>query len=140
LHNPHPRPAAKTQIDVDIAYHNHNAVVVVRRFGRDFPDSIIHTTQSLRGQGIRTIYVDLPLDNPCVDHGTTTLESLSFLFSGLMPLFHNDCDYIRMQHTLSDLDLDMIATFSPMAGEIKKRIRSETQWITRRRLNDSTFV
>jgi anti-sigma regulatory factor (Ser/Thr protein kinase)/RimJ/RimL family protein N-acetyltransferase len=130
----HPQPADKTRLDVDIAYHNHNAVVVVRRFGRDFRDSVVQTAKSLREQGINTVYVDLPLDNPFVGNGVKTLDSLSYLFAGLMPLFHDDRDYLRMQHTHSEMDMDRIITYSPTANEIKKRISSEMRWITKRQL------
>jgi hypothetical protein len=128
----HPTPANKTQLDVDIAYHNQSAVVIVRRFGRDFRDSIIHTAASLDERDINAIYVDLPLDNPCVEHGSKTLDSLSYVCAGLMPMFHHDRDYLRMQLIRPRIDFDLIATYSPMAHEIKKQIQNELTWITRR--------
>jgi GNAT superfamily N-acetyltransferase len=126
------RTARKTQLDVDIAYHNHNAVIVVRRFGRNFRDSVIQTAASLRERNINAIYVDLPLDNPYIDRGVKTLESLGYVFAGLMPLFHEDRDYLRMQAVRSDIDFDLIATWSKTAGQIKRRIQNEMQWTTKR--------
>lgn len=131
------KPSGQTQLDVNIAYHNHNAVIIVQRFGRDFRDSVVQTAASLRKQGINTIYVDLPLHNPCVGHGVKVLESLAYLFAGLMPSFHDDRDYLRMQHTTVDLDLDLIATYSSMAAQIKKRIDTEIRWITKRQKTNS---
>jgi serine/threonine-protein kinase RsbW len=132
LHPTRFEPAPRTRLDVDIAYHNNNAVIVVQRFGSDFDSSLLQTASSLRGRGINAIYVDVPLGNPCADSGVHALEKHGFLFSGLLPLYHGECDYLRMQSIGPDLDFDLIATYSPMADEIKKRIESEIRWSTRK--------
>jgi hypothetical protein len=125
-------PAPHTRLDVDIAYHNNHAVIVVQRFGSDFDSSLVQTASSLRERGINAIYVDVPLGNPCADRGVHALERHGFLLAGLLPLYHGECDYLRMQSIGPDLDFDLIATYSPMADEIKKRIESEIRWNTRK--------
>jgi GNAT superfamily N-acetyltransferase len=137
LRPPQLKPAPRTELDVDIAYHNQHAVIVARRYGCDFRDSVIQTEASLRERDINAIYVDLPLDNPCIDRGVKTLESLGYLFAGLMPLFHHERDYLRMQRVHSAIDFDLVATWSPMAGRIKKRIQSEMRWNIRKRETNS---
>jgi hypothetical protein len=83
----------------------------------------------LREEGLNSIYVDLPLDHSGTTTAVKTLEEHQFLFGGLMFLFHDERDYLRMQNITSVLDMSQIYVYSDTAKQIKRQIEKEQRWI-----------
>jgi len=125
------RPSGQTEFDLQIQYDNKSAILVIDDFGSDLGELMNRLSTSLREEGLNTIYVDIPLDHPGTAGAVKTLEKCRFLFCGLMLLFHEERDYLRMQHTTSVLDTGQIFVYSEMAKKIKRQIEKEQQWITK---------
>jgi len=121
-------PEAQTDIGTTVDFPHQHATLVVRDVGIDFRDVMAQALEDLRDSGIHSVYVDLPMEHPGIDHAVEVLGKLGFVFSGLMPLFHGDADYLRLQHIVDALDFDLIETWSETAGAIKKRIMQELKW------------
>lgn len=131
--DPGPEPAARTDVDVAIAYHGKNATIAVRRVGQDVATRVGDAAETLRAKDVGTVFVDLPLDDPGTDGGVEVLARQGYVFGGLMPLIHNGRDHVRMQHVAAPPDFDRLATWSDLAAGIKDTIRDEVQWSTRGR-------
>ncbi|NPA58519.1 MAG: GNAT family N-acetyltransferase [Aquificae bacterium] len=117
--------AEKSNISLQINYRFETAVVVVRDYGEDFESRIDKNIQALEEKGMKGIYIDLPLDEAFTKKAVPILKKKGFVFSGLMPLFHQERDFLRMQKIYEDLDFDGINVFSDMAVKIKKLIQKE---------------
>jgi anti-sigma regulatory factor (Ser/Thr protein kinase)/N-acetylglutamate synthase-like GNAT family acetyltransferase len=122
------RRTEQTEFDLTIRYDNKTATVVIKDYGTDLDDLIARLSVSLREEGLNSIFFDLPLDHPGTASALKPFEKHQYLFAGLMPLFHNERDYLRMQHNTSDLDMDLIQTYSDMARKIKRRVEKERRW------------
>jgi hypothetical protein len=53
---------------------------------------------------------------------------LGFVLAGLMPLFHHERDYLRLQHPFVPLDFALIYTHSDRSHELKQTINEELAW------------
>jgi anti-sigma regulatory factor (Ser/Thr protein kinase)/N-acetylglutamate synthase-like GNAT family acetyltransferase len=140
LTEPHPVEtplAEKTEFELSIRYDNKTATIAIEDYGGDLDEMVGELSVSLREEGLNTIFFDLPLDHPGTATVIETFENHRYLFSGLMFLFHGERDYVRMQHTTSELDMSLVHVHSDMAKEIKRLIEKERQWITKSRNADS---
>jgi len=124
VRNPLP-PKEKSVISLQVNYRFKTAVLVVRRYGEDFPLRIKKNLQALDKKGIQGIYMDLPLDEPFTKKVVPLLKKEGFVFSGLMPLFHRNRDYLRMQRIEEKLDFQYINVFSDIAKKLKRFIQKE---------------
>ncbi len=115
----------KSTLSLVINYNFSHALIVVRSFGEDLIDRIREKTETLVKKGIRSIYIDLPLDKPETKDFVPKLKEIGFIFSGLMPLFHKEKDYLRMQKVFDDFDFREIYVFSDMAKKIKRKVYKE---------------
>ncbi len=131
--NVHDRPpeapslAERSDLDLKISYEYKHALLVVRTYGEDLTDRLRHTLQSLRDEGMHAVYLDLPLDDPVTKTIVPDLHDCGFVFSGLMPLFHHERDYLRLQKVYERLDFDLIHVYSESAHRIKNLIARELQ-------------
>jgi N-acetylglutamate synthase-like GNAT family acetyltransferase len=121
----------QTEFDLSIRYENKTATIVIKEYGADLDDLVARLSISLREEGLNTIFFDLPLDHPGTAFAVDPFEKNQYVFAGLMPLFHGERDYLRMQHTMTDLKMDLIYAYSDMAKEIKRRVEKEQRWITK---------
>ena len=119
----------QTEFDLLIRYDNKTATVVLKEYGSDLSDLLAKLSVNLREEGLNSIYVDLPLDHSGTTTAVKTLEEHRFLFGGLMFLFHDERDYLRMQNITSVLDMSQIYVYSDTAKQIKRQIEKEQQWI-----------
>lgn len=117
--------ASNSNIDVKIDYKDHVALILVERFGKDFAEVFREISVSLEGKKLNALYCDLPLDQPAAPLHLDILRKQGFFFSGLMPLFHEEKDYLRLQKVLIPLDLNLIEVYSDMAKQIKNLITEE---------------
>ena len=114
-----------SDLEVQINGEDRYALIVVRRYGRDFNSQAELVIRDLDANDLQTIAIDLPLFHPDTCNRIESLRGLGFIFSGLMPLFHQERDYLRMQRTRAPLDFDLIQVFSPMACRLKEIIQEE---------------
>ncbi|MFN1834172.1 GNAT family N-acetyltransferase [Balneola sp. MJW-20] len=115
----------RTETELNLNYHNNIAKVICRKVGTDFPDAMRSLLLSLYELELNVIYVDLPLEKVPLNKAVTWLHENGFIFSGLLPLFHDNIDQLRMQKIQVPVDFSIIDTYSTMAGEIKEFIRDE---------------
>jgi anti-sigma regulatory factor (Ser/Thr protein kinase)/GNAT superfamily N-acetyltransferase len=129
---PVPPPAypPTSTIDVHINHRDRHATLVVETFGTDFIEQVEQTIKDLRDENLHVVYVDLPLDDPGTLDATPRLREHEFVLAGLMPMFHQQRDFLRMQRLLVDLDFDLIQVYSDRAHVLKETIREELEWNT----------
>ncbi len=120
-----------SKIDTNISYKFGNAVLIVRNYGKDFETQLEHRIDDLKQKGIKAIFIDLPLDNPITKNIVPTLKKYGFIFAGLMPLFHKEKDYLRMQIILTKINPKLIYVYSDIAKKIKRKITKEMKWTTK---------
>lgn len=121
--------AEQTDFDLHIRYDNKTATVVIKQYGDDLGELMFRLAANLREEGLNSIYIDLPLDHPGTPRAVKTIEEQKFSFSGLMFLFHNERDYLRMQNISAVLDMSQVFVYSDTANLIKREIEKEQQWI-----------
>lgn len=103
----------------------HHTVLVARRYGAGFEAHIRETALVARAAGMHVVYVDLPLDDPLTPDAADALAEQGFVLSGLMPLFHQERDYLRLQLLLQPLDLTRVHVYSELAERFKTVIAAE---------------
>ena len=118
-------------VDVKISYAFRHALLVVEQYGEDLVERVLETTMGLNDEGIRVIFIDLPLDDPLTKIVVPDLRDCGFVFSGLMPLFHHERDYLRLQMVFGPLDLDQIVLYTDMAKTFRKQIEEDFQWTSK---------
>jgi hypothetical protein len=121
-------PAEETRFNLRVLYDNKSAVVVIDEFGADLEQLVVKLTSSAREEGLNTVYFDLPLDDPGTASAADIFARQKYVFGGLMFMFHNERDYLRLQYTTSPLDMNLIYVKSDMAKEIKRAIEKELRW------------
>lgn len=134
LTTPPPSPVElppESDLDLHINYKHKYALIVVREYGRDLDDQILQMVTDLDTEDLKALYIDLPLDDPTTPRATEVLRGLGFIFSGLMPFFHQERDYLRLQRPMVELDMDYIEVYSDMSKRLKKKVSEELEWATR---------
>ena len=119
------KPGQECALDIQVNTTNAFVLIVIRRYGADLIEALKAAKVDLINQGILTINVDLPLETEGTAHVTDQLRSIGFVFGGLMLFFHDDRDYLRMQHTVVELDFDKICTYTDIASEMRSLIQQE---------------
>ncbi len=114
-----------TELSLEIYYEANSALIIVRKLGNTFEGSCLSMFRSLEELKLTSIYIDIPLNHPGVDPSVEWLRENGFIFAGLMPFFHKERDYVRMQKINTELDFALIETHSEMAGKLKETISSE---------------
>ena len=123
-------PPAST-IDVHINHRDRHATLVVETFGADLIAQVEQTIDDLHDENLHVVYVDLPLDDAGTLEATPRLREIGFVLAGLMPMFHQQRDYLRMQRLFTELDFDLIQVHSDRAHTLKQTIQEELAWSTR---------
>lgn len=115
----------RTDAELKINYQNNIAMIVIRTLGYDSIRAINSILLSLKEIRLNAVYIDLPLQQRPTKGFTDWLHEVGFIFSGLLPLYHDDRDYLRVQQIRCPIDFSIIHTLTAMAGEIKECIRKE---------------
>jgi GNAT superfamily N-acetyltransferase len=118
-------------IDVHINHRDRHATLVVETFGTDFIEQVEQTIEDLSDENLHVVYVDLPLDDAGTLDATPRLREHQFVLAGLMPMFHHERDYLRMQRLFVELDFDLVHVYSDRAHLLKETISEELAWTTR---------
>jgi len=119
---------ATTKMDTRIRYIYNHVVFVVDTAGQDLTGQVNQAITDLEDEDMAVACVDLPLDDPATPAATELLRESGFVFAGLMPRFHQDRDYLRLQRPLVDLDADAIKVYSDLATSLKSHILDELSW------------
>jgi len=114
-----------TNLDLNINYEKESALIIVRDVGTAFEASCNRMLRSIEDVKLLAVYIDLPLNQPRTDSAIQWLKEKEFILAGLMPLFHKETDYLRMQKIRVPVDFSLIQTHSDIAGKIKDRIQLE---------------
>ncbi|NPA51740.1 MAG: GNAT family N-acetyltransferase [Aquificae bacterium] len=123
----------KSNLKLDISFKYQNALIVVNRYGKDFFSRIEKNLKSLKDKKIEAIFIDLPLDNPYTRTAVDRLNELGFIFGGVMPLFHKEKDFLRLQYVTLDFDSRYVYVYSDMAKKIKNKVfREYKRWLKNR--------
>ena len=117
----------KSDLNIKINYAGKYAIVVVKEYGPYILDYINQTLEDLEENKLNTVYLDLPIHLPATKVIVKDLRKMGFVFGGLMPRFHKELDYFRMQLIKCPINFDLIKTYSNMAYRIKGIILNEMQ-------------
>ena len=117
-----------TELDARIRYSYKHVVFVVERAGQDLSEQVNRALADLEDENMTVAFVDLPLDDPATPAATEILCEDDFVFAGLMPRFHQDRDYLRLQRPLTQLDPVAIEVYSELAVDLKSHILNELSW------------
>jgi GNAT superfamily N-acetyltransferase len=92
------RPAARSDVHVEVEEDHNLALVTVREPGEDLAEAIAARRRHLfHGRGLDAVFVDLPLRSPATALLAGDLERLGVSYSGVFPNRHTDGDVLRMQ-------------------------------------------
>lgn len=119
-----PEPGSASVIDTRISYRFRHTVLVVETIGADLVEQARQTLSDIDDDVI-VMMIDLPLDDPHTPHAAHELRDAGFVFSGLMPRFHHERDYLRLQFPLVDLDFDHITVHSDLSHQLKNLVQQE---------------
>ena len=101
-----------------------HAFIAVEEAGADMVEQVEAQVQQLRSEGIRCIYVDLPLAHHTAVARCAQLEELGLFFAGLLPEMHPSGDVLRLQMISGPrLNLDEITLVSPLGRDLMQYIR-----------------
>lgn len=117
--------AVNSKIDVKINYKDHIALIQVNSFGKDFDEVFSNIFQSLGEKNLNAIYCDLPLHNPATPLKIDSIKKAGYIFCGLMPLYHEETDYLRLQKIMVPMNLDLVEVYSDLAKSIKEQVKQE---------------
>ena len=115
----------QTDLALTINYETHNVLITVKQYGKTFQTSYMRLFRSIEELNINAIYIDLPLNSPRINAAIEWLRGQGFIFSGLMPLFHQESDHMRMQKILTHTNFELIKTYTDLAAKLKKLIEDE---------------
>jgi anti-sigma regulatory factor (Ser/Thr protein kinase)/RimJ/RimL family protein N-acetyltransferase len=119
------KPFEETELKLNISYSGNTATIVCYQYGKTFENSCASILKSLSGLKLNAVYIDLPLDHPWIDNAVNWISGQGFIFSGLMPLIHNEKDFFRMQKIQTTLDFNLIHTKPEMATKLKNIVSKE---------------
>lgn len=114
-----------TKLELVIHHEKKTVLIITRSIGTTFELSCKRMFRSIEELNLLSIYFDLPLGNANINAAVNFLKENGFILAGLMPLFHEKSDYLRMQKLMTDIDFENILTYSDMAGNIKETIIEE---------------
>lgn len=119
------RKPHKTDISLSINYESHSALIIVKNYGSTFFRTCIRMLKSTDDLSLTSLYIDLPLDDPFIDSAINWLKKQRFILSGLVPFFHQEDDYLRMQRIFKKVNFRDIQTYTEIAGRLKKVVQDE---------------
>lgn len=121
----------KTDIKIEINYKYNFAVIIIYDFGADFLERIENKINSLKNKNsIESIFIDIPLDNQLSKIHTESIRKNGFVFSGILPLFYKNKNYLRLQWYRREINFKGVILFSKMSKKIKNFINKDLKWVT----------
>jgi anti-sigma regulatory factor (Ser/Thr protein kinase)/GNAT superfamily N-acetyltransferase len=117
-----------TEMDTRIRYSFKHVTFVVETVGADLVEQVQQVLTDLKDEEINVAYVDLPIDAPSTPVATSMLRDADFVLAGLMPRFHGERDYLRLQHPMVTLNPDAIEVYSDLAVMLKDHVMEDLSW------------
>lgn len=114
-----------SKITARFNYEFMQGTLVVKHFGADFLEQVELQLQPESERPLNVVYLDLPLDDPATPQFVDALRAKGFIFSGLMPRFHHERDYLRLQKLYKVPDFSWIKVLTPLAAQLKAFIAEE---------------
>jgi len=115
----------KTDMQLSINYESQSALITVKTYGATFEESCIRMLKSTEEITLTSLYIDLPMNDTYIDSAISLVKENGFILSGMMPFFHQEQDYLRMQKIYNSVNFNEIETFTDIAGKLKKVIQNE---------------
>ncbi len=110
----------RSKVETIVDFEKKFSLMIIRKYGKDIFEKIKSRYENLKNKGIECIMIDIPLDNPYTKKIVPQLNEIGFFFSGIMPLFHKEKDYLRMQNINLEFKPEWIHVYSDMAQKLKK--------------------
>ena len=129
-----PRYHEASELELKLYYRSKYALLIVRRYGKDLAECVATQVDALRNKKLRVVYIDLPLCNSVTKFIVKDLKQLGFIFSGLMPNFHDENDYLRMQKLFKNLELSRVQLYTDLAKQIKSTIEKDLECISKKQV------
>lgn len=125
--------AHKSDIDVEINYSSSSSLIIVKKYGKDFLEVLSDMVDSLEEKSPETILLDLPLENRATPEQVANIKSLNFIYCGVLPQYHFNADFLRLQKVYSAIDFNIIDIYSDFGKKIKSLISDEYNNVSKRR-------
>lgn len=119
------RGQRKTDLHLKLKYDSNTALVIVKKYGNTFKESVDGLLLSLRYLKLNSIYIDLPLNDPWIDPATEYLKKKHFILAGIMPMFHNETDHLRMQKINTEINFTKVRVLVDEAIKLKETLKKE---------------
>ncbi|WP_340105711.1 GNAT family N-acetyltransferase [Rhodohalobacter sp. 8-1] len=117
--------AETSDIDLKINYSSYSSLIIVENYGNDFISELSELVDGLEENSPETILLDLPLENSATPEQLHNISELNFIYSGLLPHYHYDADFLRVQKVYSDIDFNLIEIYSDFGKKIKTFVADE---------------
>lgn len=114
-----------SDIDIEIYYASFASLIIVNQYGKDFFTVLSDMVESLEQKNPKTIFLDLPLENKATPEQFSKISSLGFIYCGLLPQYHLDSDFLRLQKVYSELDFGIIEIYSDFGNKLKTYLADE---------------
>lgn len=106
-----------------------SANLVIDSFSQNWVDKIRKTIYSLRCEGIKTIYIQIPAWRPIPENLRETMKSLNAVFTGT-PIFSKDNWYLAYAALDSEkINFDKIVIYNEKAKHLLNHIKSEFEYV-----------
>lgn len=127
------RLADKSDIDVKINYSSSSSLIIVKKYGKDFLAVLSDMIDSLEEKSPETILLDLPLENKATPGQIANIKSLNFIYCGVLPQYHFNADFLRLQKVYSAINFSIIDIYSDFGKKIKSFVSNEYNNVSKRR-------
>lgn len=117
--------ADKSDIDLKINYTSSSSLIIVKRYGKDFFAVLSDMIDSLEEKSPETILLDLPLENRATPEQLSNIAALNFIYCGVLPQYHFNADFLRLQKVYSAINFNIINIYSDFGKKIKSIIADE---------------
>lgn len=94
-------------------------------YGGDFNEILRSLLNVIFAQNVETVHIDLPLEHPLTPRYCSVLESMGYIFIGIIPGFLNGADALRLQYTTKKIDFSQIKVYSGFAKKLLAYIENE---------------
>ncbi len=103
------------------------AIIMVRRIGKDTVGKVRAAHRDLCDSEVEVIFVELPLTDAGTPAACEALEGDGFFFSGVAPLYFPEGDVLRLQFLNVDLDTSLLQIESLFARSLLNYVDQERQ-------------
>lgn len=118
-------PAERTVFDYKISPQWTCSWIGFFDYGNDFDAILRSLLNVIFAQNVETVHIDLPLSSPLTPKHCSILESMGYIFIGIIPSFLNGADALRLQYTTKKINFSQINVYSGFAKKLLAYIEQE---------------